>query len=102
MRGRPIAKVLTFDEIRHEIDAERPICIRIAWRDGGGHFIVIVGYEVTPRGVNKVIVEDPARGRGRALVPYNQLLSNYDVGHGEWTATFFLAVRAAGVRAVGR
>src|ERR1051325_4348522 len=33
-----------FGGMRAEIDAARPVCARIGWEGGGGHFVVIDGY----------------------------------------------------------
>src|SRR5438105_1231176 len=38
--------VLTFEQIQSEIDASRPVCARIGWRHGGGHFVIISGYRL--------------------------------------------------------
>lgn len=48
-----------FARIRTEIDAGRPVCVRIAWRDGGSHFVVVTGYVTTPQEIH---VDDPAAG----------------------------------------
>ena len=89
LRGRPIAEVLSFAKVQEEIDAGRPVCVRIRWRDGGGHFVVITGYDVSPRGVEQVIVDDPFYRQSR--IPIERLRSSYQVDHGKWTATFLLS-----------
>ena len=88
LRDRPIPRPLTLNEVKQEIDAGRPICARIQWRDGGGHFVIISGYETTPRGVVLLMIEDPAFDKSR--VKFDMFLTNYHVGHGKWTGTFLL------------
>jgi hypothetical protein len=88
LRERPIPRPLTMDEIREEIDGGRPVCARIQWRDGGGHFVLISGYEVTPRGVTVLTIDDPAFDRSR--VKFEKFLTDYHTGHGKWTGTFRL------------
>lgn len=42
--GRP-----PLERIRHELDAERPVCVCLEWRGGGMHYVVIDGYDVERR-----------------------------------------------------
>jgi hypothetical protein len=85
LRGAIVPKPLTFDEITKEIDAERPICVRVQWSSGGGHFAVIVGYEQTEAGVQRVDIADPFYGDSRQT--YDGFVSKYQ-GEGTWTHTF--------------
>lgn len=87
LRGQPVG-TLTMEEVRREIDVGKsPIAIRVVWKDGGGHFPVICGYEQTPRG-DMVIVRDPFFGE--SIIPHDKLLTDYQVGHGAWTTSFLL------------
>ncbi|MEL6412014.1 MAG: papain-like cysteine protease family protein [Pseudomonadota bacterium] len=55
------ANKLEFDEIKSEIDAGRPVCVRIVWElgFGQGHFAVIVGYIFDPdAGIADLVLED--------------------------------------------
>ncbi|MBK5290397.1 MAG: C39 family peptidase [Acidobacteriia bacterium] len=91
LRGEKRAEPLSFDEIRQEIDNGVPVCARIAWRSGGGHFVVISGYDILPKMGEVVIVDDPQAGRSR--LTYEGFLSRYK-RIGEWTHTYHLTRRA--------
>ncbi|MBO2446131.1 C39 family peptidase [Actinomadura barringtoniae] len=39
--GRP----LSFEDLKAEVDAHRPVYNRISWKGGGGHFFTIFGYD---------------------------------------------------------
>ena len=82
-------RALSFDELRAEIDAGRPVCAAIAWRSGGGHAVLITGYRVLGSGSQHVHVEDP-------LNPASDLdfdeFSNAYYGEGTWEATELLSV----------
>src|SRR5437867_2038718 len=54
-----LPRPLLFDEIRQEIDARSPVCVRIGWNGGGGHFVVISGYRELASGAQLVEVSDP-------------------------------------------
>jgi len=70
--------------IRAEVDAERPLGIRIGWQGGGGHFIVVAGYGA---GADPLLaIEDP--WLGQRDVNYSTLLTTYD-GTGSWTHSYF-------------
>jgi hypothetical protein len=52
---------LSWDQVRAEIDAERPFCFARKWIDDyGGHIVVVKGYRMTPDGERVLIVNDPA------------------------------------------
>jgi hypothetical protein len=87
LRQAPLPRVLTFAEIQEQIDAGNPICVRIEWTDGGGHFTVISGYAISRAGVNKITLEDPFYGHSEAA--YDAFLTKYQ-GSGKWTGTFLL------------
>src|SRR4051812_11426703 len=57
---RMVAEALSFDEIRDEIDAGRPVGWRIEWADERGHFAVIEGY--LDGDTRRLAIEDPAFG----------------------------------------
>jgi hypothetical protein len=87
LKEAPIPRVLSFSEIQREIDAGNPICVRIQWTDGGGHFLVICGYAMSVAGVNKIFLEDSFYGSSE--VKYEAFLTKYQ-GSGTWTGTFLL------------
>ncbi|OKH99800.1 hypothetical protein A6A06_22275 [Streptomyces sp. CB02923] len=43
--GRTTYGPMSFEEIKEEIDAGRPVITRIGWKRGGGHIEVIFGYD---------------------------------------------------------
>jgi hypothetical protein len=56
----------TFGALRPEIDAGRPVTLRIQWAGGGGHFIAVSGYLVGS--TTWVEVDDPAWGPSDILL----------------------------------
>jgi len=62
----------TFDDVRTQVDAGRPVTLRIQWNGGGGHFIAAVGYLPTS---TWVAVDDPISGPSDILL--NTLNTNY-------------------------
>ncbi len=85
-----LPRPLRFEEIRQEIDAFLPVCVRIGWNGGGGHFVVISGYHESPSGA-QVDVADPLFPN--STMYYDDFVSAYQTGvtsGGEWTATFLL------------
>jgi hypothetical protein len=79
-----ISGPLTFDQVRTEIDAERPVGARIGWANGGGHFMVIYGY-------TKVLsheyfdIDDPIFGKSHLKV--SEFSNNYQTT-GSWTHSY--------------
>lgn len=59
------ASAPTFTDIRTEIDAGRPVTLRIQWSGGGGHFIAATGYL---GGSTWVAVDDPINGPSDLLL----------------------------------
>lgn len=87
-----VPKAFTFEEVQAEIDAGRPVCVAIKWRDGGGHFVAISGYRLFDSGVRHLEISDPFYPD--STVPYDQFIDGYGAGEssgaGEWTHTFLL------------
>jgi hypothetical protein len=81
--------ILSFDEIRQEIDAGRPVCVRIGWQpnEAYGHFVVIRGYSVSSVGEQWVDITDPYYFD--STVPYHQFVYAY-LDAGEWTDTYLV------------
>lgn len=78
---------LEIADIKREVDADRPIGIRIEWGDGSGHFVILGGYDDTlPPGSERVQVYDSLYGDGPADLA--QFTSAY-LGSGRWTDTYF-------------
>lgn len=73
----------TFADVRSEIDTGRPLCVRIGWSGGGGHFVAIDGY--LNDAAEHVAVEDP--WTGASDLTYSTLVSGYS-GTGSWTHSY--------------
>jgi hypothetical protein len=73
------------EEARAEIDASQPLCVRIAWSQGGGHFLAISGYWAGAQdfpGGQWLQIQDP--WRGTSTVSYHTLRWDY-LGAGAWS-----------------
>ncbi|HWF07380.1 MAG TPA: papain-like cysteine protease family protein [Bryobacteraceae bacterium] len=78
---------LAFAAVEAELNAGRPIGVRIQWSDGGGHFILIDGFRVFSSGAQQVHVADPFYGPCYML--HSALVNNY-LNDGVWTHTYFV------------
>jgi hypothetical protein len=76
---------VTFQQVRDEIDAGRPVGARIGWNGGGGHFMVIYGYSLVA-GTPYFDIDDPIYGKSHLTVA--DYSTNYQ-GSGTWTHTYF-------------
>jgi Papain-like cysteine protease AvrRpt2 len=81
---RIAALAADFQSVDTEIDARRPLGVRVAWSGGGAHFVAIGGYRELPEPY--VHVEDP--WYGPSDVPYATLANGYH-GTGTWTHTYW-------------
>lgn len=84
-RLRGITGLLTFDQLQAEINADHPVCIRIAWDDGGAHYVALTGYQVLTSGVRTVDVADPFYANSTEDF---DMFPSYYHGGGRWTASF--------------
>jgi len=67
-------------KVKTEINQCHPLCLRIGWNGGGGHFVAIYGYS------RKLInVGDP--WYGNSVVPYAAFPNTYQ-GGGSWTDSY--------------
>lgn len=78
----------SFSYIMNEIDARRPVGVRIGWNDGGGHFVALTGYDET-NGAQELDIEDP--WYGPSTYDYGTFVSSYQAGAGQWTHTYPVA-----------
>jgi hypothetical protein len=76
---------VTFQQVRSEIDAGRPVGARIGWSGGGGHFMVIYGYSLVA-GTTYFDIDDPIYGKSHLTV--SDFSAGYQ-GSGSWTHTYF-------------
>jgi hypothetical protein len=71
--------------IQTELGASRPICCRIGWNGGGGHFVAISGYQNDGTD-EEVTVEDPFFGQSQVnLATFTTAYQN----DGVWTHTYY-------------
>jgi hypothetical protein len=59
LNGAPLPDFLSFSAIQAQLDANLPVCVKIAWNEGGFHYLVITGYDVSPGGDPQIYVSDP-------------------------------------------
>ena len=79
-----IGEAAGFAAAADEIDAARPLGVRVAWAGDGAHFLALIGYrDVEPAWV---AVDDPIYGPSD--LPYATLLSGYQQS-GKWTHSYF-------------
>ena len=72
--------------IKHEIDNDKPVCVRIEWLSTGvGHFVAITGYSGNP-GSEKIQVKDQLF-TDRSL-DFDSFPADYEAG-ADWTHTIF-------------
>jgi hypothetical protein len=76
---------LSYDEIRAEILAGRPVGARIGWSGGGGHFMVIYGCSRIA-GTIYLDIDDPIYGKS---TPTLSTFTNSYQGSGSWTHSYF-------------
>jgi hypothetical protein len=93
-RGNPMEKnalsrALKFQEVHDFIDEGIPVCARIKWTGGGGHFVIITGYSVSDTGVNWVDVSDPFYGD--SLLPFDFFSAEYMFA-GQWTDSYMMSL----------
>ncbi len=67
-------------DLQTEINACRPLCLRIGGTDGGGHFVALTGY-----GIDTVNVADP--WYGTSTREFSGFPASYQ-GGGGWTHTY--------------
>lgn len=84
---RMIARSELFSTVQNEINSGRPLCIRIGWSSGGGHFLSIYGWQITPSGAEFYYVDDPIYGSQR--IARRKLESLYQ-GSGRWTHSYYV------------
>lgn len=76
---------VAYATVRGEIDAGRPLPIRIGWAGGGGHFVALDGYRTL--GDEWVAIGDP--WYGDSDVALASLTGGTYQGSGGWTHTYF-------------
>jgi hypothetical protein len=82
---------LSFELVRGELDAGRPVCARIKWSGGGAHFVVITGYQLLTSGARHLEVVDPFNPN--STIDYDDLCNAY-YGDGTWADTYLVTSSA--------
>jgi len=78
-----LARSLTFEECRTELDGNRPFIIRWDWDKGGWDFIVVRGYNTDPK--NKLYLMNPLKGEGYGIFNFSYVKKR--AGDHTWTQT---------------
>jgi hypothetical protein len=84
---------LTFEEIQQQLAAGLPVGVHTAWNGGGSHYVLIVGYGLSPGGNPVVYVSDPLLGDSNiAAWDYDSFVLAYDPAYaqsaeGAWVDT---------------
>jgi len=81
-KDRRIAGTGLWRNIMREIDNNCPLCVRVQWEGGGGHFLAIDGYH---EGLNMIAVDDPWFGASDVLLP---IFQRKYLGSGTWTHSY--------------
>ena len=76
---------LGFYTVKAWIENTKPVECGFAWTGGGGHVVIVKGYDENPQG-QFVYVLDPWYGQGS--IHYTDLLTAYGKGVWTWTWTF--------------
>jgi hypothetical protein len=88
LNGVPQKGTLDFDAIQAQIAAGLPVCIRIGWNGGGGHFLVISGCGVNESGQEAILISDPFYGKSTWQA--NSFKIGYQSTVGRWTHTYLV------------
>ena len=74
--------------IQGEVDAHRPLVCRVGWKGGGGHFVVLYGYDLG-RAEPLVHVADPVNDKnGTSIYSLHEFTYAYRNGDGTWTNAY--------------
>jgi hypothetical protein len=84
--GEYFSRSLGPREVRKEIERRAPLGCRVGWVAGGGHFVVIAGYELED-GEMFVHVEDPDPFFASATFSFEEFSHRYR-GAGRWTHSY--------------
>ena len=85
---RMLARRLTVPELRNELSAKYPVCARIGWCNGGGHYVVVAGYDASKSADNPILeIADPWFGANP--LSYTEFSFYYN-HRGKWTHTYLV------------
>lgn len=74
----------SFERIRSEIDAGRPLCVCIEWRTSGLHYLAVTGYHEHPA---ELRVDDPLHGL--SIHRYEEFPGQYRATGAVWRNTIW-------------
>jgi hypothetical protein len=80
-------KQATVAEVREELLAGRPLCVRTVWPDGGAHFLAIVGCWSDSDGTAMLALDDPFWGRSE--YSFDRFSKHYQLLGGKWNDTYY-------------
>jgi len=81
-----VDKAESLSTVKNEISNDNPLCVRVGWRTGGGHFLAILGWKETTN-VSYLEIDDPIHGR--QTIKETKFRNNYR-GSGTWTHSYFV------------
>jgi hypothetical protein len=88
----PLHAAASEADIKREIDAGRPIGVRIGWNNSGdqGHFVLVTGYVDSPTGF-LIVVNDPEKPDGTpgSTYSYTEITQTGYLQKGTWSYTYF-------------
>lgn len=87
LAGSPTPGAIPFANVQGEVDNNRPVGVRIGWYGGGGHFVVLSGYDDNG-GAQFVDVDDP--WYGPSVADYSVFATAYQSA-GSWTDTYLIS-----------
>lgn len=70
-----------------ELTSKRPVCIRIEWPGGSGHFLAVTGLYQDTSGSDRVLLSDPIFGTSSYTVE-DLISGSYQNDQGRWTHTY--------------
>ena len=82
-----------FSSVQEEINRNRPLCIRVGWFGGGGHFLCIVGWIEAASGTSYYDLSDPIYGDSQVALA--TLGGSYQ-GSGTWSHSYFVRSTSTG------
>lgn len=82
---------IKLSEVRHEIEKNRPVGVRIQWQGGGGHIILIIGIGSSSQRPNvpRFAIFDPNPEVGLHILRASVLMQDRYMMTGSWSETFF-------------
>lgn len=74
--------LIEFSDLQNEINNDCPVEIGFKWSGGGGHAVVVIGWDIINL-VPHVLIHDPSRGI--LTIPYEKVKTAYGEGQWKWS-----------------